>query len=117
MFKYVRRIAATLHTDLEAVGLSSPIKEGYKTATGLPVVTWPHHKPGTRVQLIAPPGAMYAWRYIATQGSTGTVENMVQGMGEENFPKDDLYKILLDKPLKSGKAVAYVPYEELKKID
>lgn len=101
---------------LEAVGLPTPKAKGYKAARGLPDVTWPHYEKGARVKLVVPANQP-AWRYIAKPGMTGTVTGLAQGQGPDNYPVEDIYQVTLDQPLKSGRQVAYVQYNELESAE
>lgn len=102
---------------LAAIGLT-PKEEGYQAARGLPAVTWPHHKKETKVKLVIPAGTekQIAWRYLATAGMTGTVLGLAQGQGKDNYPEEDLYQVLLDEPLKSGRNIVYAYYQELEEL-
>lgn len=92
---------------LSLVGLG---EAPYVATRGLRPISWPHYKPGSRVQLIAKTGA---WKYICRAGDTGIVEKIAQALMPGEHPDGDLYIIKLDTPRVAGKEVAYLTYKEL----
>jgi hypothetical protein len=102
-----RKVREVKEDVLALVGLA----EEYRAYHALRPITWPHFKPGARVQIIAKTGA---WRFICKTGDAGVVQKMCQASSPPNKnPDDDLYIVRLDTPRVAGKEVAYLTYKEL----
>lgn len=89
MFKVLNNLLAYRRGDRRPT-----VIDGYQAAVGLPLVTWPHHSPGTVVQLIAKQNA--CWRYIAKPGDRGVVVKLAQGSGPKNYAEEDLYVLRME---------------------